>query len=51
MSVQMIVVVQTDFLMDFPLPRLRLRLGRFGSTRTRFLVAIDSQQVRTTQQI
>ena len=29
--------VYRDFLMDLPLPRLRLRLGRFGSTRTGFL--------------
>jgi hypothetical protein len=29
-----IVASYVDFLMDFPLPRLRFRLGRLGSTRT-----------------
>jgi hypothetical protein len=41
-------MVELDFLIDFPLPRLRFRLARLGSTRTRseledtgFLLDID----------
>ena len=28
------------YFIDLPFPRLRLRFGRFGSTRTRFFFAI-----------
>ena len=32
---------EPDFLIEFPFPRLRFRLRRFGSTRTRVLSAIQ----------